>query len=142
MLISLFMLPMKLNLVPSNGAPGWPSSGSSAVPRPIVPNALPSFGAAGGVEPVGETQARRALHVLRHHGRAAGQMGADVPREQPGIEVVAAADRVAGIGVDGPALEIRRVLLRGRCNRRDGEQSGGAANGQSLAHPRFLHRKA
>jgi len=39
-------LPIQLNLVPSNWAPGWPSRGSSAVPRPMVPKAVPSLGAA------------------------------------------------------------------------------------------------
>ena len=45
-LTSSLALPIQLNLVPSNWAPGWPSSGSSAVPRPMVPKAVPSLGAA------------------------------------------------------------------------------------------------
>jgi hypothetical protein len=45
-LTSSLALPIQLNLVPSNWAPGWPSRGSSAVPRPMVPKAVPSLGAA------------------------------------------------------------------------------------------------
>src|SRR5712672_1998367 len=44
------------------------------------------------VEPVGETDAGRAFHVLRHYGRIAGQVLADVAGQEPRVEVVAASD--------------------------------------------------
>jgi hypothetical protein len=44
-LTSSFMLPIQLNLAASNWAFVEPSNGSKAVPRPIVPNAVPSLAA-------------------------------------------------------------------------------------------------
>ena len=44
-LTSLLALPIQVNFEPSNWAPFWPRMGSKPVPRPIVPNTLPSFGA-------------------------------------------------------------------------------------------------
>ena len=45
-----------------------------------------------------------ARHVLRHDGRIAGDVLADVAGEMPRVEVVAAADREADHEVDGLAL--------------------------------------
>ena len=45
MLTSLLALPIQVNLSAWNWAPLEPSSGSNAVPRPMVPIAVPSFGA-------------------------------------------------------------------------------------------------
>ena len=55
MLTSLLALPIQVNLVASNCAFGLPSSWSKPVPRPMMPKAVPSFGA-DVVEPVGEAQ--------------------------------------------------------------------------------------
>ena len=44
-LTSLLALPIQVYLVASNFAALLPSSGSKPVPRPMMPNAVPSFGA-------------------------------------------------------------------------------------------------
>ena len=44
MLTSLLALPIQVNLVASNCALGLPSSMSKPVPRPMMPNVVPSFG--------------------------------------------------------------------------------------------------
>ena len=45
-LTSSLALPIQPNSVALNLAPGVPSSGSNAMPRPMVPKTLPSRGAA------------------------------------------------------------------------------------------------
>ncbi len=97
----------------------------------------------GGGEPVGETDARRALHVLRHHRGVAGKVLAEVARQQTGIEVVAAADAVAGVDVDGLAFERGRVLRerdrRGRDEKRKKQMCGESESGsEHCAEPSSL----
>src|SRR4051794_17599281 len=52
------------------------------------------------VEPVSEAEAAGALHVLRRHRRIAGDVLAHVTRDQPGIDVIAAAHAVADHEID------------------------------------------
>jgi hypothetical protein len=60
-----------------------------------------------GGEIVGHLQPAGAGHVLRHHGRIARDMLADMPRHEPGPQVVLAAHADADQNVDRlAAIEI------------------------------------
>src|SRR5215472_16800792 len=76
----------------------------------------------GAVEPVGGTQAAGAGHVLYRDRRVARDEPADVARDQPRREIVAAARPVADDQVDLPSLiECRDGVLGVR---RTGERAG------------------
>ena len=71
-----------------------------------------------------------ARHVLRHHGRVAGDVLADVAGEMASVQIVAAADREADHHVDGLALvELLRALGVGR--KRGSRQSRQAQRSES-----------
>ncbi len=111
---------MILSIISHNGLRADANSGMSRAKAPIVALAVIRR---DGVEVVGRAQAARSRHVLHHDRRMARNIAADVPRNQSGAEIVAAAGPVADDQVDGPvALEIRdRVGMRG--HRQRGEES-------------------
>ena len=79
------------------------------------------------VEPVGEPQAAGAFHVLRRHLRIAGNVLAEMARDQPRVDVVAAADAVADHHVDGLALvELGRRLGGRAAGAQHGKNGGGS----------------
>ena len=78
------------------------------------------------VEVVGRAQAAGARHVLHHDAGIAGNVAADMAREQTREAVIAAAGAVADDQVDLPAaVEIFNVVLRQRDRWRRHEQQGG-----------------
>src|SRR5215470_13459495 len=88
------------------------------------------------VKPVGQADAGRTLHVLRHHGRVAGQISADVASQQSRIEVVTASDRVSGVDIDSLSFENRRRILREGTDR---QQHRNGANNRSQRAQRATH---
>src|SRR5262249_4783775 len=89
------------------------------------------------IDEVRGLQRARTWHVLRHHGRVAGNMLADVAREVPTVQVVAAANREADYQIDGFALvEFLDTLRRRRRNGGSGErqESNGKRNAQYGLH--------
>src|SRR5262249_12900033 len=70
-----------------------------------------------------EPQAAGALHVLHHDRRVARDVLAQVPSDGPRIEVVAAADAVADVEVEGTAfVEVPRALGTGDRYRHHGHE--------------------
>jgi hypothetical protein len=130
MLTSLLALPIQVNLVASNCAALLPSSGSKPVPRPMMPNAVPSFGP-DVVEPVGEPQRAGALHVLRHAPSDCRDVLAHVAREHAGVEIVGAADAVADVEIDGLALVEVGDALRAAAG---GDTAAAASAARHAAH--------
>ena len=87
------------------------------------------------VEPVGEPQAAGAFHVLRRHRRIAGNVLAEVARDQPRVDVVAAADAVADHHLDGLALvELGRRLGGCAAGAQHGKNGGGSEQHLGGAH--------
>ena len=114
MLTSLLALPIQVNLVASNCA------------ACVAEQRIEAGAAADDAEGRAVLRARRCRaswraaampapsHVLRHHGRVAGDVLADVAREHARVEVVGAADAVADVEIDGLALvEVGRRSGRG-----------------------------
>jgi len=80
----------------------------------------------GIVQVIGAGQPLRARHVGNDDARVAGNVPADVPGNQPCIEIVSAAGRIADIDRDGlsgerPRLGVARVRPHG--GERQGDQS-------------------
>src|SRR5581483_5718548 len=122
MLTSLLALPIQLKSVALNWAPGSPSSVSNGTPRPTVPNTVAWRHVR---HPVGEPQAARAFHILRHHRGIARNVLAEMPGEHAGVEIVTTADAIADIKLDGLALvEIGRALGTGGKSRHEQRQDG------------------
>ena len=90
------------------------------------------------VEPVGEPQAAGALHVLRHDVRIAGNVLAHVAREHARIEVVAAADAVADIEIDGLALVEVGHALRAAARGGDKQEGRGQRPRVNTSNTMFL----
>ena len=66
------------------------------------------------IEKIGEPEAPGALHVLRHDGRISRNVLADMPRQEPAIKVIAAADAIADLQIDRSCRHrMRRGLARG-----------------------------
>ena len=77
------------------------------------------------IHPVGEPQAAGAFHVPRDDVRPSGDVLADVAGERAGVEIVAAADAVADIELDVPALvELGRGLRGGERQRPKHQERG------------------
>src|SRR5262249_25266022 len=88
------------------------------------------------VEPIGEPQAAGAFEVLRHDGRIARGVLAEMARDGAGIEVIGAADAVADIELDVAAfVEVARCLSRG------GGYGTGEDHGADAASPNFSTHK-
>ena len=100
---SLEMLPSQPNLAASYCAP------CAAAEQRIEIGAAREAAEGGavlgrdGVEEVGGLQAAGARHVLHDNIGIAGNVASDVARERAGVEVIAAARRIAEDEVDVPA---------------------------------------
>ena len=137
------MLPIQANLSVSNCALLLPNSGSSAAGAPNTPSAVPSRGAALR-DIVGGAHRARAGHVLHHDVRIAGNESRHVAREQPHVDVVAAAGVVADDDVDALALvEIGDCVgLRCRAHRQQCQAGDCRQNPPARCHClRFLPRR-
>src|SRR5262249_38363373 len=90
------------------------------------------------IEPVGEPHPAASIHILRHDGRIARHVLAQMPRNHPGIEVVAAADAHVDVKVDVLApIELgRRLRRRGR--RRGGREHSDANRACKMSHAGVL----
>jgi hypothetical protein len=88
-------------------------------------------------QPVGEPQAAGALHVLGQQGRIAGNEPAHVAGEHAGIDVVAAAGRVADIDLDGLApVEIGDAVGPAGDDRPEPEHQGADRPNRKADHKR------
>ena len=136
MLISESIRPIQLNsavLKRTPWVPSFSSSGAVGAPMPITRAVL-----GRDVVDVAERQERAGARlVLRHHGRIAGDVLADMAGEQPRIDVVAAGRRIADDELDLLALvELLGGLRRGGQGRAH-DRSGcccGEARAASACH--------
>src|SRR5262245_6686867 len=91
------------------------------------------------VEEVGQPHAAAALHVLRHHGRIAGNVFAEMARQHARIGVVAPADAGADVNCDGlAAVEVGGSLAMRVPNRAQRER-GDCSTGRTYPTHVTLH---
>jgi hypothetical protein len=88
------------------------------------------------VEPIGKTQASRALQVLGHDGRIAGDVLAEMAGQHAGIKVIGTAHAVADIEIDflAPVEFRRRLRVSKRCRQRCEGADRDAADPNPNAH--------
>src|SRR5262249_12976361 len=77
------------------------------------------------IEPVRESQATGALHVLRHNGWVAGYMTADMSGKHACIEIVATTNAVADVKLNVLAfVEVGDTLRLRLCGNKQNRSSG------------------